>query len=358
MNLFAEGRMISTHTHNGLSRYSVGMIEALHAEHPLTVIINDVSQLRFFHSPIPYMLAPPLSLHDQRSMTKRLNEAGADVVYSPTQFFTVGPRRFKVAMTLHDTIGFITKGSFGSYAKEVTKLQRIQWKLFHLTKHAQRSILNQANVVLTVSEASRRHILDAKLTKQPVEVVYNGVGDFSPLERTAVAKQLLYVGTFFSYKNVPFLIDAINLLPDYKLVIVSRIDPYARKHLANLANNPEQLVFCNGASDEEYRSLLASSLALVTASRYEGFGLPLIEAQASGTPIIVSDIPVFHEVASPGSALYFSPDNAQECADQVRKLENDPQLQSTLIEAGLTNSKRFQWEKSAKKLLSILESLE
>ncbi len=350
--------MISTTTHNGLSRYSVGMIEALHAEHPLTVIIHDVSQLRFFRQPIPYLLVPPPSLHGQKLITKKLNEAGADVVYSPTQFFSVGPRKFKVAMTLHDTIGFITKGSFGSHAREITKQQRVIWKLFHLTKHAQRQILNQADVVLTVSNVSRHNILDAKLTTRPVEVIYNGVGDFSPLERTAATRQLVYVGTFYSYKNVPLLIDAINLLPDYTLVIASRIDPYARKCLTNLATNPAQLVFCNGVSDEEYRSLLAHSQALVTASKYEGFGLPVIEAQASGVPVIVSDIPVFHEIADPASALYFSSDSPQELADQVRRLESDHQLEADLTKAGLVNSERFQWNTSAKKLLSILKGLE
>lgn len=359
MNLFVEGRMISASTHNGLSRYSVGMIEALHAIHPLTVLVSDTSQLHFFKQPIPYLLVPPPSLHGQRLVTKKLNQAGADVLYSPTQFFTSGPRRFKVAMTLHDTIGFVTKGSLrGSYTTQISTFQRVQWKLFHLTKHAQRTILNQANVVLTVSNLSKQHILEAKLTKRPVEVIYNGVAHFSPLDRSDVKKQLLYVGTTFGYKNVPLLVKAINLLPDYKLIIASNVDSYARNQLTSFAKNPDQLVFCNGVSEGKYRSLLSSSQALVTASKHEGFGLPLIEAQASGVPIIVSDIPIFHEVASENSALYFSPDEPEALVEQVRRLETNPTLQRDLITAGIVNSKRFQWDESAKKLLSLLESLE
>ena len=94
----------------------------------------------------------------------------------------------------------------------------------------------------------------------------------------------------------------MHLLPGYRLHLLSRISDDARERLAALAP-PDSIVFHNGVSDEEYQAQLRDAVAMVSASRDEGFGIPLVEAMIDGTPLVVSDIPVFREIGGDAAQL-------------------------------------------------------
>ena len=113
-------------------------------------------------------------------------------------------------------------------------------------------------------------------------------------------------------------------------------------------------VTCTGyLSDEELRYLYKNARLSVYLSRYEGFGIPILESMAHEHPAIVSDIPVFHEVAS-DAAYYFPLDKPEALVQALIVLNNDSSLRETLIHRGLTQHKRYSWQESAKITLNAL----
>jgi glycosyltransferase involved in cell wall biosynthesis len=158
------------------------------------------------------------------------------------------------------------------------------------------------------------------------------------------------------YKNVETIIRALALLPDFHLVMCSKIDAGRRAELMKSAP-PEvvergQITWKNGVSDAEYRRLLRTAWASVHASKSEGFNLQIVEAQSAGTPLVLSDLPVHHEIAG-AAALFFPPDDAEILAQQILKLAN-PKLRTSLIKKGRDQIKKFSWQTSAEKLDEII----
>ena len=107
------------------------------------------------------------------------------------------------------------------------------------------------------------------------------------------------------YKNVEVLIKGMaHLSPDFTLHLLSKVLEDRKAELSKLIKPNVNVVFHNGVSDEEYLKLLQGAYCLASASKEEGFGLPIIEAQMIGTPVVCSDMTIFHEVAGNG-ALFF-----------------------------------------------------
>jgi glycosyltransferase involved in cell wall biosynthesis len=231
------------------------------------------------------------------------------------------------------------------------------WWLFHQAYWPGRWLLNQADAVVTVSQTSKQLIKQRRLTRRPIRVVYNAplpTKPYTTAKPPTIDKNLIFMGSFMPYKNVETLVSALFFLPEYRLHCLTRISDTRKQELLSLAP-PNQVVFHNGVSDEEYEQLLSSAHALVTASKSEGFGLPVIEAMQLGVPVICSDLPIFHEVAGK-SALFFAPDNQTEFAKQVVKLENE-KVRAHLIKSGFEQAKKFNWDDSAQALLKIAKDI-
>lgn len=348
MKVIVDCRAIRPDHHNGWSRFTACLANALYPLLPFTALIHDTRLLPLLPKDIPYIMGPTPTISHQKKVTGLLNRARADVVFSPTLFFTVGKRRFALITSMHDTIGFDSPNAAGH---EASALERLTWRMLHASKLPIRSILNGSDAIITVSQNAKQSIMRHKLTTRPVHVVYNAPPQLPAVTYQPQAKNLVYVGSFFTYKNVACLVRAINELPDYHLVLLSKATPKTRAALTALAKNPQQLIFKHGVSDTEYAQELSNATALVSASRYEGFGLPLIEAHAAGVPVICSDIPVFHEVCGGESALFFDPNNPGELVKRVREL---PAKHAQLIAAGKQNAARFTWEQSASVLRDVL----
>lgn len=350
MNIFFDARWTRVDTIDGPSRYGASLATALHKLHPITLIIFDKRQLRLFPEGISYILVNhPFSL-SELFIAQKLNSAGADVVFSPLQVMGFWGRKYKLIFTLQDLIYY-------RHPQAPTFLPlpvRIIWRLFHTVYWPQRLLLNRADRIATVSHTSKKYIEQLRLTKRPVEVIYNAP---LPLEKAPTLplrpkKDIVYMGSFMPYKNVELLIAGMKELPDYTLHLLSKIAPERRKELKKLIPDGAQVVFWNGISDEDYRELLTNATALATASRDEGFGLPIIEAMALGVPVVCSDTEIFREVGGK-AALYFSPDAPNEFAERINELE-DPITRKRLNKDGREQASKFDWQKSAKTLLEMM----
>lgn len=214
-------------------------------------------------------------------------------------------------------------------------------------------LLRGADSIVAVSHTTKRLIEQHHLTRRPVFVVPNAA-DASTLSVTPLSgrtRKLIYMGSFMPYKNVLTLLKAAELLPEWELHLMSRIGPTERARLLALAPRA-RAVFHDGCTDDEYTDALRSATALVTASRDEGFGIPVVEAMTHGTPVVISDIAIFREIGGE-AALFASPDSPQDFATKIREL-TDPQVWAERSKLVKMQSQQFEWARSAHVLLDVL----
>lgn len=356
MNLFFDARFIRTDFHDSMSRCSTELANATYKITPVTFIICNEKQLAFLPADAPYVkIHAPTSVREPFTALL-LNKYKPDVVFTPMQTMGSLGRNFKLIVMLHDLIYY----HYRRPPAQFNWLIRLGWRLYHATYIPQRLTLNNADAVGTVSEASKKEILGAKLTKKPVIVLPNAPRDLAqflqkPIEVKAGPKNLVYMGTFMGYKNVEALVAGMEFLPGRTLHLLSPISAKRKTELERGIPKGAKVVFHNGVSDEEYARILASDAVFVSATRYEGFCLPLAEALALGVPAVVSDLAVLHEVAGEG-ALYFGCNKPQEFAERVKELDSGKRA-TQVAKAGKQHISEYSWDKTAAILLKTAKGL-
>lgn len=356
MNLFFDARFIRTDFHDSMSRCSTELANAIYKITPVTFIICDEKQLKFLPEGADYVkIHTPTSISEPFTALV-LNKYKPDVVFTPMQTMGSLGRNFKLIVMLHDLIYYHHR----TPPAQFNWLIRLGWRLYHATYIPQRITLNSADGVGTVSETSKREILEAKLTKRPIFVLPNAPRDLAqflknPVEAKAEPKNLVYMGTFIGYKNVEALIAGMEFLPGRTLHLLSPITEKRKDELKKRIPKNARVIFHNGVSDEVYAALLADNAVLVTATRYEGFCLPVAEALALGVPAVVSDLEILHEVAGDG-ALYFGCNKPQEFAERIKELDSQKRVKQ-LARAGKKQMDTYSWDKTAAILLKIAKSL-
>jgi glycosyltransferase involved in cell wall biosynthesis len=351
--LYFDARYIRVGHHDGISRFSAGLFAALAKKTEVIAIVSDLRQLEKLPLNTKYVeLSEPTNPIAEMFLARKLNHLGAEIVYSPMQTMGKWFRKYKLVLTLHDLIYY----SHPSPPPSFSRLIRIGWRLFHLSYAPQRWILSGADAVATVSNTTKNLILKHNLTHKPVFVVYNAAKNNANVSKVTREKSLVYMGSFMDYKNVECLIVAMNLLSDYRLHLLSKISDERKAQLQKLAGEVESRVeFHNGVTDEEYVSLLSEATALVSASRDEGFGIPVIEAMQLGTPAVISDIEIFREIGGE-AARYFDPEQPTQLADRIRELEAPGQW-TIASEQSVSQARKFSWENSADALLEQIKRL-
>jgi glycosyltransferase involved in cell wall biosynthesis len=357
MKLLFDARYIRTDFHDGISRYSAELGNALAQITEVTFLICDEGQTKFLPDDAEHILIHPPTSSMEMFTSLILNKYNPDIVYSPMQTLGAFGRNFKLILTLHDMIYYRHR----TPPTQFNPIVRAGWWLYHASYVPQRITLDSADTVVTVSKTSRKDIIEAPLTKRPVVVIYNAPQKLQELISKPVVqdkkgpRNLVYMGSFMPYKNAETLIASMAWLPDHTLHLLSRISPEREAELTTIVPEGAHVVFHRGVTDKQYATLLANNAILVTASRDEGYGLPIAEALVLGVPAVISDLPVFHEVAGEG-ALYASPDSPKEFADRILSL-NDTKIHDEVVEKGKEQMKKFGWDKSAKKLLELIKAL-
>ncbi|MDP5226036.1 MULTISPECIES: glycosyltransferase family 1 protein [Arthrobacter] len=352
MKLVIDARFTRTDHHDGISRYGASLIEACAKVADVTMLIHDERQLNLLPE-VPYVkIGSPLSPLEL-FVARKVNALGADVVVCPMQTMGSWGRKYGLILTLHDLIYYEHPAPPGFLPAPVRAL----WRLYHKAYWPQRVLLNRADVVATISRTTESLMAKFRLTRRPVRIVGNApqpgavprpVGE-EPL------KELVYMGSFMEYKNVETLIRGMAGLPGYTLRLMSRVSPERRAQLEALVPDGAQVVFQNGVTDAEYEEFLRRCTALVTLSRAEGYGLPLVEAMSLGTPVVVADTPIFREVGG-DAAAYVPAEDPRAFADAVRALEDDDAWTARSA-ASLEQAGRFSWDRSAQELLAAADEV-
>ena len=319
---------------------------------------------------IPWGVFAPRS---QLALPGLLRREQIDVFHSPNYMipFAAFPRRragrTRAVVNIHDVIPLL----FPHHAPRSLKS-----RLFFLYRALMNEVARRADLIVTGTDASRADCL--RMLPIPPErasrviTVPDGVSArFTPppgglLPRkdpadTAAVRSCLYVGRADPYKNLDGLIRAFAkaraALPfPLRLVIAGlRDDRYPEAPaLARELGVADQVVWTGYLSDEELIRHYREADLLALPSRYEGFGLPVIEAMACGTPVLCSTASALREIAG-GAAVLADPDDIDALARGMEALLLKPELASRLVQAGFARAAAFNWERTAARTLDVYQ---
>jgi glycosyltransferase involved in cell wall biosynthesis len=195
--------------------------------------------------------------------------------------------------------------------------------------------------VLTVSEYSRREILDwSGLPEERVQVAGNGVAAvFHPEgpRHQPGYPYFLHVGRRAAHKNVERL---------------------AAAHAASRCGREVRLLFTGDLDDEQLAAHYRGAVALAFPSLYEGFGIPIVEAMACGTPVLTSNATAIPETAGEGNALVVDPLSVDSIAAGLDRMAEDSALRENLRQRGLVRAAAFSWDQVGKKVNDVLRTAE
>lgn len=279
-----------------------------------------------------------------------------------TPFFV--PKKIKIATIIHDI-------SFNFYP------QFIKWSDLFFLKLLIPISLKRADKIIGVSKFTHDEVIKYYNVKpEKVTWVHNAVSEgFLKQEVSAEIiekiknkyslpeKYILYLGTLQPRKNIVTLLEAYNLeqkkLGDMKLVIAGgkghnfdrNIEKFIKKYKMG-----KNVIMPGYIPEEDKAVLIKSAVIFVFPSLYEGFGIPILEAMAAGTPVIASNIAPHKEIAG-DAALFFNPNISGELAQHVTELAKSQVLREKLIAEGLRQAQKFSWEKTAGKMVEIFESM-
>lgn len=299
------------------------------------------------------------------SLTKRLwfGKPKIDVLLSPSHYTPL--------FTPTKTVIYLMDMSFERFGTEYFT----NYDINQLKKWTPLSV-KKAKKVLTISEFSKGEIVKLYGTDPgKIEVVYPAFdkdvyhGKVPKTKVVSVKKKycitgsyLVYWGTLQPRKNISRLIDAFAKLdrPQLKLVIAGKkgwlYDQILEQSKSLGIEN--KVIFTGFAPNDDLPALIKGSRAFVLPSLYEGFGMPVVEAQAVGTPVVVSRVSSLPEIAGE-SGIYIDDPMSVDCIKQalekVLALTNSERLK--LIKEGKENTKRFDWDLSAQKILNILKTV-
>lgn len=229
--------------------------------------------------------------------------------------------------------------------------------------------IEKSDIVITVSNSSADDI--NKILNVPrckIKVVYNGVDKSIFNERIdkkkfEIIKQkyninrkyILYIGTIEKRKNISNLVKAFKSMNKEYLLILGGKVGWKGEEVLNIVQNlglNNDVRIIGYIPDDELPPIYSGAELFVYPSLYEGFGIPPIESISCGTPVIVSDIPVFRETLD-NVAIYINPENPDEIQEKtLYYLKNDEEREK-LKKNGRKLSERYNWDKSARKLLDI-----
>jgi glycosyltransferase involved in cell wall biosynthesis len=348
VKILIDARFTRTDHHDGISRYGASLIAATAKIADVSMLVSDRRQLALLPD-VPYhLVSSPLSPLEL-FVARRVNTLGADVVVCPMQTMGTWGRKYGLVLTLHDLIYYEHPEPPGFLPAPV----RLLWRLYHKAFWPQRLLLNRADTVATISRTTEALIAKYRLTSRPVRIISNAPqpGQEPRQAGDGTEKSIVYMGSFMPYKNVETMVTAMAELPGYTLHLLSRITPQRRAELDALVPEGASVVFHNGVTDEEYEALLRTATALVSLSRAEGYGLPLVEAMSLGTPVIASDIPIFREVGG-DAALYVDPSSPARFAEAVRTLQEGNRWEEASRKA-VEQANRFSWDESARQLVEV-----
>jgi glycosyltransferase involved in cell wall biosynthesis len=223
--------------------------------------------------------------------------------------------------------------------------------------------VKRADRIITVSEFSKSEIVKhTSVSPDKVSVVHSA-GRESYHEappRSAFVEKIgrPYIMAFSSlsaHKNIPNLIEAfgrISARVPHALVLVGHLPEKSGVRNVMESAGDDRVIFTGYVPDDEVESLMNHAALFAFPSLYEGFGLPILDAQHAGVPVACSSAGALPEVAGAG-ALTFDPHSVDDIAGALERCLTDDSLRASLIQAGRDNAAQFSWDRTARRTLDV-----
>ena len=289
---------------------------------------------------------------------KILKQYDVDLFISPDGYLSLATNIKQIAV-IHDL-------NFEHYPNDLPFLTQKYYRYF-FPKYAEK-----ANKIVTVSNFSKKDIITTyKINEDKIDVVYNGVNPiFKPiidklkeknkLKYTHGSEYFLYVGALNPRKNIVNLIKAFELYKQKKsttkLLIVGK-----RMHLSSEmkkvlddCNKKNDIIFFSDLNTNIIHQLIGSAKALLLISKFEGFGIPIIEAMACKTPVITSNTTSMPEIAKDFATLV-NPNNVKDIADAMQM--KDKKTNDNHLNKACTYVNKFNWDNSALEMWRIINNV-
>ena len=294
---------------------------------------------------------------------------------------TLGPVR---DLSSHFAGGAIPKGPQGEIFHATyyrpTYAERIKGKKLAVTIHdfipedlgwtglrnphiGKRALAQRADLIIAVSQTTADEISERyKIARERICVVHHGVQ--SPVSNSKAKSQVvgnyvLYVGHRGGYKNFSVLLKAMEILTsqkmDLRLKFCGPPPTSAELFEINSRLGADMWDFISSPAEEDLNNLYSGAFAHVVTSKMEGFGMTTLESMANGTPTIVSDIPVFREVAGE-AGIFFDSDSPESLASTIGNLTGSD-FQERASHAAFKRAKIMSWERSAEMLANAYHSI-
>ena len=361
-------RIVSNGT--GLGSYGRTLINDL-ASHPINLRLyapdegrKDLREQIVKHDNVTFCYPHPslftfhsslfTSLWRSHGIIKDLQRDGVKLYHGLSGELPVGIRKsgIKSVVTIHDLI-FLRHPEYYHWID--TKIYA--WKF--------RQALREADHIIAISECTKRDIMEyGQIDESRISVIYQSfaprfnnspTSNLSPLN----SKYILSVGSIEERKNILLAVKALPYLPeDINLVIIGRhtkytdqVTDYIKTH--NLSHRVQIL---HGVTDEELPALYAGAEAFVYPSRYEGFGIPIIEAISMGLPVVACTGSCLEEAGGPDS-LYVDPDDEQAMAQAIRQSLKGAEGREQRISLSREYIRRFEGQDVASQIIRLYQNL-
>lgn len=369
MHILVDIRLLSKGGHSGIEEFTCQLLQHLLRQ-------DNANRYIFFYSGIRKSALPDFICRSVKSRTADLINwrwpnklplppidyliKDIDIIYNPHLFFLRRKHKPQI-ITIHD-LSFLRHPYFFSFRQQC----------WHWRQKIGKQI-QQANLLTAVSQYTKQEIIEIfKVPEEKIKVIYPGINplflnESQPTENLPslfLNPYILYLGTVEPRKNVEGVIKAFGLVKqkpafrDFKLVIAGKLG-WLYKDVATLYHRSayrQDIKFLGSVNDNQRLALYKNAAVFIYPSFFEGFGLPPLEAQACGCPVIASDRSSLPEVLGK-SAVLINPWQTNKLAEAIEAIIANSALRNRLVAAGRENSQRFSWKNSADKFIKLFYSL-
>ena len=291
-------------------------------------------------------------------LTGKLAGERLDLFYSPVTAFPL-TGGVKIVSTVHDLSWHYVPSSYSA----LERFRQRRWTALAAT---------HAHAIVVVSDSTGRDLSGLFPSTSPkVSTISPGVDEgffrtVGPREEQRVrdryglpGRYLLALAAFHPRKNLPQLVEAFDRFrsssPErIQLLLAGRGGKDSARLLARIARSPfsRDILLAGYVPREDLPALYSGADLFALVSRYEGFGIPALEAMACGTPVMVSDLPVFREVCA-DAAVRVDPENPEAMSEAIAASLQDTPERSRRLEEGIRRAQAYRWEASAGRLREL-----
>jgi glycosyltransferase involved in cell wall biosynthesis len=380
MNIGIDIRPLMDKRYSGVSLYTLELLSALFKQDSENNYRLFCNAFRPVKGRPPHFAHPNVACTNTRYPNKFLNYVyfkigkrprldtllKTDIFFLPHINFAAFSKGARYVVTVHDL-------SFLRYPYFFTARQNVWHRALNVKK-----LLQQASAIIAVSEHTKLDVVElCHVPEKKVHVIYSGINErYRPVSLESAEIQrvrnvynlptrfILYLGNIEPRKNIESIIEAYSLYrkkksdSEIKLIIAggSAWKDSVVHTVARASGFLNDIRFLDYVAESDKPALYSLAELFVFPSFYEGFGFPPLEAAACGTPVITSNAAALPEIAG-NFALLVDPHDVASLSEAMTEILNNETLRQNLRKRGLQQAKKFRWDKCAREMRGVFESL-